>query len=95
VKEVETILKKVKSTLVNNFRSNPWMDEKTRKAAIVKSKKIKGLIGFPSYIKNEVRGIQAEAKARRSTRSNFYPNATASDAMQYNFSMHFKFKEAF
>jgi predicted metalloendopeptidase len=51
---VETILKRVKSTVVSNFRSNPWMDVETRQAAIRKSKKIKGLVGFPSYIKNEV-----------------------------------------
>lgn len=53
VAEVEMILKAVKSTVVASFRDNPWMDEKTRKAAIRKSKKIKGLVGFPSYIMNE------------------------------------------
>ena len=48
------MVKRVKSTVVGNFRTNPWMDEKTRQAAIRKSKKIQGLVGFPSYIRNQV-----------------------------------------
>ncbi len=56
VEEVGTILKAVKGTVVKSFRSNPWMDEGTKKAAIRKSKKITALVGFPDYIKNQVLG---------------------------------------
>ncbi len=56
MEEVGTILKAVKGTVVKSFRSNPWMDEGTKKAAIRKSKKITALVGFPDYIKNQVLG---------------------------------------
>jgi len=52
VEHVEDILEKVHETVDNNLNSSSWMDKKTKKAALKKSKDIVGLVGYPDMLED-------------------------------------------
>ena len=54
-KNAKKIFRTVKKALVANLKRNPWMDKKTKKKAVEKSKLIEGLIGYPDLVMDTVR----------------------------------------
>lgn len=48
----EQMISTIKGAFTKNFKNLEWMDEETRRAAIIKANAISDMIGYPDFIKN-------------------------------------------